>query len=239
MSGLLTNEMLHNEAVKPLETELKQLQRECAGLELSGDDDDTRMRLASIQESILLKRFEIALIRLTTGQGSSRSAADLSKAAAMLTELDGELASCDDKPFEQFLSAKKEDLAQKQAAVEKNSAAASKQAADPGNGFGKGNAQGKGTKLDSSADKDGPAWTNPENPPNEIRFHFAKRAAVQDPSKSRPKARLWCHKCQKWFVSDERRLHQLRDWPHGAGKKASATRESMKLDSFFPKTKGS
>ena len=84
--GLWTNEMLHNEAVKPLETELKQLQRECAGLELSGDDDDTRMHLASIQESILLKRFEIAWIRLTTGQGSSRSAADLSKAAAMLTE---------------------------------------------------------------------------------------------------------------------------------------------------------
>ena len=93
--------------------------------------------------------------------------------------------------------------------------------------------------MDSSADKDGPAWTSAENPPNEIRFHFAKRAAVQDPSKSRVKPRLWCHKCQKWFVSNERRLHQLRDWPHGGGKKASAARESMKLESFFPKTKGS
>jgi hypothetical protein len=100
--------------VKPLETELKQLQRECADLEHSSDDDDTRMRLASIQKSILLKRFEIAWIRLTTGKGNSRSAADLSKAEAMLTELCEELASCDDKPFEQFLSTKKEDLAQKQ-----------------------------------------------------------------------------------------------------------------------------
>jgi hypothetical protein len=93
--------------------------------------------------------------------------------------------------------------------------------------------------VDSSADKDGPAWTSAENPPNEIRFHFAKRAAVQDPSKSRPKARLWCHKCQKWFVSDERRWHQLRHPLHGAGKKAAAARQSKPIESFFTKTKGS
>ena len=155
----------------------------------------------------------------------------------MLTEFGEELAACDDKQYEQVLSGMKEDLAQKQAAARKHSAAASAgqkaRAADPSTGFG------KGTKLDPSADKDGPAWTNPENPPTEIRFHFAKRAAVQDPSKSRAKPQLWCHTCQQWFRSNKRGQHQLRDSPHGGGKKASAARESMKLESFFPKTKGS
>ena len=55
-SGQTTNEMLHNKAVKPLETQLKDLESECAELELSGDDDDTRMQLANIQKSILVKR---------------------------------------------------------------------------------------------------------------------------------------------------------------------------------------
>jgi hypothetical protein len=245
----VTNEMLHNEAVKPLETELKQLQRECAGLEHSSDDDDTRMHLASIQESILLKRFEISWTRLTTGKGNSRSAANLSKAAAMLIELCEELASCDDKQYEQFLSAKKEDLAQKQAATSKNSAAASKRAADPSNGFGKGaggtveggkqraadptTGFGKGTKLDTFADTNGLPWASSDDPPNGDGYHFV--VLKKGPSDRYDK--LWCVTCKKWIPSNERSAHQLRHPLHG--RKAVAARKAAegtnKISSFFKK----
>ena len=250
--GLTTNEMIRNEAVKPLETKLKALKSECADLEVCDDDDDTRMRLASIQKSILLKRFEISWTRLTTGKGNSRSAANLSKAAAMLIELCEELASCDDKQYEQFLSAKKEDLAQKQAATSKNSAAASKRAADPSNGFGKGaggtveggkqraadptTGFGKGTKLDTFADTNGLPWASSDDPPNGDGYHFV----VLKKGPSDRFDRLWCVTCKKWIPSNERSRHQLRHPLHGKGTKAVAARKAAdtqtnKMTSFFKK----
>ena len=91
--------------------------------------------------------------------------------------------------------------------------------------------------MDASADKNGPPWTSPRDPPNDdAGFHFA----VREKGPSDQYDKLWCLTCQKWIRSNERAMHQLSDWPHGTGKQAVAARKAAKtqtnkITSFFKK----